>query len=101
MSMPIIYDCDNTMGLPRKEIDGGVSVFYLWDLLPAVYISHPELFDEKLVVVRSTVSDLETGTLVIADDREGARINMPARILDVGQFMAVLFAAWQHRCSCS
>ena len=99
MSMPILYDCDHTTGLSRREIDGGVSVFYLWDLLPAVYISHPDLFDENPVVVRSTVTDLETGTLVVADEREGARINMPARILDVDRFKAVLFAAWQHQCT--
>ncbi|MBC8444704.1 MAG: nucleoside hydrolase [Chloroflexi bacterium] len=75
----------------------GVTAFYLWDLLPAVYISHPELFDENLVAVRSTVDDLETGTLVVADAEErGAGLNMPARILEVEQFKKTLFAAWQH-----
>ena len=73
----------------------GVSVFYLWDLLPAVYVSHPELFDENQVRVCSTVTDLETGTLVIAGEGAGARINMPSRILDPERFKAILFEAWR------
>jgi inosine-uridine nucleoside N-ribohydrolase len=67
---------------------------YLWDLLPAVYISYPELFDDNPVWVRSTLADLETGTIVIGDDGDGALINMPTRILDVDRFYAVLYDAW-------
>jgi len=67
---------------------------YLWDLLPAVYISYPELFDNNPVQVCSTVADLETGTIVIGGDGDGALINMPTRILDVGQFYAILYDAW-------
>ena len=67
---------------------------YLWDLLPAVYISYPGLFDSNPVWVRSAVADLETGTIVIGDDADGALINMPTRILDVDQFYAILYAAW-------
>ncbi len=67
---------------------------YLWDLLPAVYMSYPDLFDDNLVWVRSTIQDLETGTIVIGDEGEGARINMPTRILDVGRFYAILYDAW-------
>jgi inosine-uridine nucleoside N-ribohydrolase len=87
----------------------GVPVFYLWDLLPAVYVSHPELFDKNPVQVRSSVDDLETGRLVVADGRQGrahsatpserACVNMPARILDVARFRAILFAAWQRQAS--
>ncbi len=74
----------------------GVSVFYLWDLVPAIYISHPELFDENPVWVRSTVADLETGTLVVGDEGEGASINMPSRILAPERFKAILFEAWRQ-----
>lgn len=74
----------------------GVSVFYLWDLLPAIYISEPNLFDENPVEMCSTVADLKTGTLVVADKGAGAWVNMPSRIVDREQFMTVLFAAWQH-----
>ncbi len=73
----------------------GVPLFYLWDLLPAIYISHPELFDKRLVWVRSTVADLETGRLVVGDEGDGARINMPSRILDPGRFKTILFKAWR------
>jgi len=69
---------------------------YLWDLLPAVYISYHELFDDNPVWVRSTLADLETGTIVIGDDGDGALINMPNRILDVGRFYAVLYDAWRQ-----
>ena len=74
----------------------GVSVFYLWDLLPAIYVSEPDLFDENSVAVYSTVADLETGTLVLGGNGAGARINMPSRILDRERFMAVLFKAWRR-----
>lgn len=84
----------------------GVPRFYLWDLLPAVYLSRPDLFDKKTARVRSTLSDLETGTLVVGDPGKadepldpssaGARINMPSRILDREQFKTLLFAAWQE-----
>ncbi len=67
---------------------------YLWDLLPAVYISYPDLFDDNPVRVRSTVADLETGTIDIGDDEDGALINMPTRILDVDRFYAILYDAW-------
>lgn len=69
---------------------------YLWDLLPAVHISYPELFDHNPVWVRSTVSDLETGTLILSDEGDGAPINMPTRILDVDRFYEVLYEAWSR-----
>ena len=74
----------------------GVSVFYLWDLLPAIYISYPDLFDVNPVWVRSTVKDLETGMLVLAQEGKGARINMPTQILDVRRFKEILFEAWKR-----
>jgi purine nucleosidase len=76
----------------------GIPVFYLWDLLPAVYISHPELFDTNLVQVHSTVADLETGTLIYSEgrDRESQPlINMPTHILDSRRFRAILFESWR------
>jgi purine nucleosidase len=72
----------------------GVTRFYLWDLLPAVYISYPDLFYANTVSVRSTVDDLETGTIVVADEGQGASINMPTRILDPEHFRKILFDAW-------
>lgn len=80
--------------LIKMGIGCGVPVFYLWDLLPAVYISYPGLFDTNTVWVRSTMKDLETGMIVISDEESGARINMPAQILDINRFNQVLFDAW-------
>lgn len=74
----------------------GLGHFYLWDLLPAVYIVHPDLFDENPVHVASTVADLETGSIVLGNAGEGSLINMPRRILDVGRFRDVLFTAWRR-----
>ena len=67
--------------------------FYLWDLLPAVYISHPELFDRHVVRVNSTVTDLESGTLVVTQDA-GTPENMPTRVLDTERLKDTLFASW-------
>jgi len=71
----------------------GVPVFYLWDLLPAVYLSHPELFEEAPVTLRASVDDLRSGTLVPKPDG-AARVNMPPRLLDRGRLMELLFDAW-------
>ena len=75
----------------------GVRHFYLWDLLPAAYISHPELFDTHPVRVTSTVFDLESGTLLITDTAENTAVNMPAHILDPQRFKDLLFEAWKRR----
>lgn len=69
---------------------------YLWDVLPAIYISYPTLFDDNLVWVSSTVSDLETGSLVFSQGRDGAAINMPTRIVDPERFYTILYEAWSR-----
>ncbi len=73
----------------------GVAEFYLWDLLPAVYLSFPELFDNRQAAIASTVKDLETGRLVISDERSLKSITMPSRITDMNRFQSVIFEAWQ------
>ncbi len=69
---------------------------YLWDLLPAVYISYPELYNENPVWLASSVKDLEDGMLRIGETGQGAKINMPSRILDVKQFYDILYKAWER-----
>jgi hypothetical protein len=64
-------------------------------LLPAVYISYPDLFDTNPVWVRSTVADLEEGSIVLGDAGQGAAVNMPERILDVARFREILFSSWK------
>jgi len=72
----------------------GLRGFVLWDLLPAVYIEFPELFDENPVWVRSTVQDLETGSIVLGEEGQGGLVNMPNNILDPERFKEILFEAW-------
>jgi purine nucleosidase len=74
----------------------GVPRFYLWDLLPAVYLSYPALFTRELVNILSTPQDLETGTLVLGPDGPSHLVNLPSKILEVEQFMRILFEAWQN-----
>jgi len=74
----------------------GVPTFYLWDLLPAVFVSHPDIFDDNPVSLRASIEDLRTGLLVASDAAADApaRINAPARIVDRARFLDLLFEAW-------
>lgn len=66
--------------------------FYLWDLLPAVYLSHPELFDRNRARIASTETDLEQGTLIVAET--GPEVFLPEWILDPARFRSVIREAW-------
>ncbi len=79
----------------------GVPVFYLWDLLPAVYVSHPELFDHNPTGIRSTAAYLESGTLITTVASAQSSINMPSRIRDRRRFKQTLAAAWERERSIS
>ncbi len=70
------------------------NAFYLWDLLPAVYLTDPELFSENQVKIASSLQDLERGTLIIAE--EGQPVNMPDSIIDRNQFYERLFQGWEQ-----
>ncbi len=49
----------------------GVFKFYLWDLLPAVYLSHPELFTEQKGFIKSSLMDFEKGKLLFSMENSG------------------------------
>jgi len=72
----------------------GIRCFYLWDLLPAVYLTEPKLFDVQRTRVGMALEDLENGTLQI-DQESGAEIVLPVAIRDVERFKQLLFDAWQ------
>jgi len=74
----------------------GIPRFYLWDLLPALYIEFPELFDENPIWIRSAVKDLETGSIILGDESSGAQVNMPSSIVDPVKFKRILFEAWSR-----
>lgn len=75
---------------------GRVPADYLWDLLPAVALTHPELFSDERVWLRSTVADLAEGRLVLGAAGAGAQITMPERIRDVARFYQILYEAWSR-----
>ncbi|MBI9045533.1 MAG: nucleoside hydrolase [Anaerolineaceae bacterium] len=73
----------------------GVPEFYLWDLLPAVYLSHPDLFTQERVEIASTVKDLERGTLKIVEREFDEGVVMPSKIKEIARFMSILMEAWK------
>lgn len=85
-----------TQWLMAFSIACGVQEFYLWDLLPAVYLSYPGLFSNEQVAVVSTAKDLENGQLILTDDVTRRRITMPSRIIDIECFKKILFEAWKE-----
>ena len=74
----------------------GIRKFYLWDLLPAVYISHSEFFAWNPTTITATVADLETGMLKPVEARGWNAVNMPSLIIHPGRFREVLFKAWER-----
>jgi len=74
----------------------GIGNFYLWDLLPAVCVSCPDLFFNNLVTIESSVEDLENGTLCPREEAGESVVNMPVLIQDLDKFKEVLFEAWRQ-----
>lgn len=72
-----------------------VDAFYLWDLLPAVYITNPDVFERNEIWINPCESDLETGMLKPSEEGRGTMINMPLKIINHGLFMELLFDAWK------
>jgi len=67
---------------------------YLWDVLPAVYVSDPELFENMDIKLSSTVEDLTTGMILTGEDDLLPQINMPSKILDIDRFDYIVDEAW-------
>lgn len=74
----------------------GLNHFYLWDLVPAVYLTCPEIFSGPTVRMKSTVQDLENGDLIPESGLPGNQIYLPDQILDYGKFMQYLIDAWSR-----
>lgn len=73
----------------------GVPRFYLWDLVPAVYLSYPDLFDPQQVSVISTVSDLAEGKVLVQKGRDAGRVTLPEKILDPDHFREIVYEGWR------
>ncbi len=67
---------------------------YLWDLLPALYVSRPSLFHHNPVCINTGPEEMKTGTLAFSE--KGAVINMPDYITDIDTFYNMLYRAWQR-----
>lgn len=86
----LFWTCLQKLGL-------GNDYFVLWDLLPTVYVFHPEYFDENIVHINSTLDDLEKGMLKITDDESAPQINLPEGIADKESFFFDLFIQWNKQ----
>ncbi len=73
-------------------------VDYLWDLLPVVYLSYPELFNQRQVALKSTEEDLKTGTMRydLNDGAAGRIITVPDYITDIDACYEVMYEAWER-----
>lgn len=67
---------------------------YLWDLLPALYISYPELFNKKLVRINGAPEEIEGGYLSLGAD--GAEVNMPDYVTDIDLCYQIMYEAWSY-----
>jgi len=73
----------------------GKFVFYLWDLLPAVYLSKPELFKFREFRVGSSIGDLQSGMLVEGNSLIDPVIKLAMGIKDQRAFYDHLDRAWR------
>ncbi len=65
---------------------------YLWDLLPALYVTNPELFNSRKVRIESSPEEIENGYLRLGD--KGAEVIMPDFIVDVDKCYEIMYEAW-------
>lgn len=72
----------------------GVGEFYLWDLLPAVYISFPELFDTHQCRLNSSLLDFHSGLLLCEPSNGQGSIHLPSKILEPERLKDILFETW-------
>jgi len=73
----------------------GEFIFYLWDLLPAVYLTKPELFNIKDFIIGSSIKDLQSGMLIEGDSSKNPVIKLAKGIKDQQAFYDYLNKAWR------
>lgn len=71
----------------------GMDGFCNWDAVAAVYLDHPELFDDRMIKVGADIKDLNTGFLR-ENTKEGNEIHIPEEILDIEVFNKILIDGW-------
>ncbi len=77
--------------------------FHMWDLVSAVYLTHPELYSQDYYTLESALSDLETGKLELGKEpREDVSvdssgiINVPGEIKDITDLKDSIFNSWEN-----
>jgi len=73
----------------------GRFVFFLWDLLPAVFLTMPQLFNIKDFRIGSSIKDLQSGMLIQSNSIEDPVIKLAAGIKDQQAFYDHLNKAWR------
>ena len=78
----------------------GEEGFHFWDLVPAVHITHPDLYSKDYYKLQSDVEDLTTGYLKLEkvdnnNTKQAGIINIPT-INDVAKFKELIFSAWRN-----
>lgn len=79
------------------EKNFGIWGFYNWDIVSAVYVTNPELFEDKYEYVVSSEKDFSKGYLRIDNSKQGAaKINIPVKIKNREKFNNIIFHAWER-----
>ena len=75
--------------------------FHLWDLVPAVAITSPDLYQPQNYRLQSTIDDLNSGKLRLEEANGGKEklkepgiINIPKEVTDISEFKEIIFSAW-------
>jgi inosine-uridine nucleoside N-ribohydrolase len=74
----------------------GVNKIYLWDLLPAVYLTHPEIFDVQPFSISSSLVDLQHGMINTNQTKQGPMQSIASGISSQKAFFTHLEVAWQQ-----
>ena len=74
----------------------GILEFYLWDLLPAVYLTRPHYFEMCAFPLGSTLQDLRHGLLFENPGPKAQSIQVAKTIRNQSDFYASLYAAWKR-----
>jgi purine nucleosidase len=72
--------------------DGG---FGMWDSVPVLAFTHPDLFEFDRVYITSTRDELRAGRLFVDPSRHGP-IRLVRGVRDFDGFITAHFAAWRH-----
>lgn len=74
----------------------GIDRFYLWDLLPAVFLSHPKVFTTTDFPIKSSEEDLKQGILIKGTVNRDPMIHLVTELRDQTLFYELLDSSWQH-----